>query len=153
MGNNKKGLHHETYNTPPKSGRILECDFGEWVTQPNFDGHLPPEMCKKRMVIVLNGNLNGLCQVVPISSTKTIGMEAKYHVELDTSFFPITDFYDKRQRWAKAELIQPVSKQRLFHILDDNKQKIQKYLPFEVVEQIQFAAIDALNASRLLAKK
>lgn len=136
----------------PKVGEILECNFGKWSAPPSFDGHLPPEMCKKRMVIVLNGNLNGLCLIVPISSTKAIGISGKYHVELDTSLFQITDMYDKRQRWAKAELMQSVSKSRLFHIYS-NGMKLQQFLPFEVVEQIQRAAIDAFNATRLLAKK
>lgn len=136
----------------PKVGEILECNFGKWSDPPSFDGHLPPEMCKKRMVIVLNGNLNGLCLIVPISSTKAIGISGKYHVELDTSLFQITDMYDKRQRWAKAELMQSVSKSRLFHIYS-NGMKLQQFLPFEVVEQIQRAAIDAFNATRLLAKK
>lgn len=38
----------------PKVGEILECNFGKWSEPPSFDGHLPPEMCKKRMVVVLN---------------------------------------------------------------------------------------------------
>ena len=135
----------------PKVGEILECNFGKWSESPSFDGHLPPEMCKKRMVVVLNGNLNGVCLIVPISSTQAIGISSKYHVESDTSLFAITDFYDKRQRWAKAELMQSVSKNRLFHIYDKSK-KLQPYLPFDVVEKIQLAAIGALNANRLLEK-
>lgn len=136
----------------PKVGEILECNFGQWSSPPNFDGHLPPEMCKKRMVVVLNGNLNGVCLIVPISSTKAIGISGKYHVELDSSLFKITNMYDMRQRWAKAELMQAVSKQRLFHIYD-NGIKLEQFLPFEVVEKIQKAAIDALNATRLLTTK
>ena len=54
----------------PKVGDILECDFGEWAIPISFDGHIKPEMRKRRLVVILNGNLDGgACIVVPISSS------------------------------------------------------------------------------------
>lgn len=137
-----------TYN--PKVGEVLECNYGDHATTEDFDGHIPPEMRKKRMVVILNGKLGGACLVVPISSKKDLGSIGRgYHVELDTSYFRITDFYDRRERWAKADTVEHVSKKRLFKMRDGN-QRFDQYLPREVVELIQRAVIKALSAQTLL---
>ncbi|WP_439257262.1 type II toxin-antitoxin system PemK/MazF family toxin [Lonepinella sp. BR2271] len=136
-----------------KVGDILECDYG-LLSQNinNFDGHIPPEIVKRRMVVVLNAKLQGLALVVPISSTKNIsGIQNQYHIEIDSNLIQETSFYDKRQRWAKAELIQAVSRQRLFPIYHQGK-RIDNRLPYTLVEQIQKAVIKAISANILLDK-
>ena len=63
-------------NYSPKVGEVLECDFGQFqydseTQRPavdNYDGRIPPEIVKKRMVIVLNGKLDSGCLVVPRAS-------------------------------------------------------------------------------------
>ena len=78
-------------NYSPKVGEILECNYGDYsrvdgrpITN-QFNGHIPPEMIKHRLVVVLNGKINGnACIVVPLSTTKdgeklTRGM----HVQLE----------------------------------------------------------------------
>jgi uncharacterized protein YifN (PemK superfamily) len=145
-------------NYSPKVGEVLECDFGQFqydqATQSpvmdNYDGRIPPEIVKKRMVIVLNGKLNSGCLVVPISSTKNIGLITQgLHVPLDSANFKVTNFYDRRERWAKTDLIQMVSRQRLYKLMD-NGQRVDHFLPREVVTQVQLAVLKAINASSLI---
>lgn len=139
----------------PKVGEILECDFGQWAEPPSFDGHIKPEMRKRRMVVVLNGNLDGqACAVVPISSSDADdkGFSAKYHVLLTQEHFGITPHYDKRDRWALADRITVISKERLFYIKDKGV-KLDWKLPPPVVTEIQIAVIQAINAKSLLRTK
>jgi uncharacterized protein YifN (PemK superfamily) len=65
-------------NFSPKVGEILECNFGNYPVIQNgpfsttyYDGRIPPEMIKNRLVVVLNGKINGnACIVVPLSTTR-----------------------------------------------------------------------------------
>lgn len=141
----------------PKVGEILECDFGKFkgkngnYDKRNYDGRIPNEMIKRRMVVVVNPKIGGgLNLVVPISSTKNIAAVTKgTHIPLDESLFRETDFYDKRERWAKCEAIQLVSKERLFKMID-NGQRFDQKLPRDTVESIQKGIITAVNAKSLL---
>lgn len=148
-------------NHRPKVGEILECNFGSWSEIEAFDGHIPPEMRKRRMVIVLNGNLDGKSSlIVPVSSSETndpnnkgkeddVLKSVKYHHHLDQTLFEVTDFYDKRDRWALCERITAVSNKRLFYIFDGTI-KLSQRLPSDVVTEIQKKAVLALNARALL---
>lgn len=142
----------------PKVGEVLECNFGDFkrlessgtFDEKNYDGRIPNEMIKRRMVVVINAKLDGNCLVVPISSTKRISsIKSGHHVPLDKNLFRITDFYDKRDRWAKAETIQLVSKKRLFK-LKDNNSRFDLYFPRETVTSIQKAIIKTINANALI---
>ena len=141
----------------PKVGEVLECKFGFFKELPdgstdnrNFDGRIPPEMIKQRLVVVLNGKLGGNCLVVPISSSEDLGgVGQSLHVHLPPDLFKVTDFYDKRDRWAKAELIQAVSSKRLFK-LRDKEQRFDHHLPREQVEIIQKSVIKAISATALI---
>lgn len=136
----------------PKVGEILECDYGQFSNPYHVDGHIPPEMVKKRLVVVLNAKLNGLVLVVPISSTKNLdSIKHGYHIEIAPELIQETAFYDKRLRWVKSELVQAVSRHRLYHIYDKGT-KITQYLPRDVVEKVQRAVIKAINANSLLDK-
>jgi uncharacterized protein YifN (PemK superfamily) len=145
-----------SYN--PKVGEVLECNFGELTPigddgiarRSNFNGRMPPEMVKQRMVVVLNGKLGDGCLVVPISSTKNIkSIHGGVHVSLDPKLFKVTDFYDIRERWAKAEVVQQVSKKRLFKMRDKNG-PFSLYMPPGVVVDIQKAVITAIKAKGLI---
>jgi len=137
----------------PKVGEVLECHFGEHAADINFDGNIPPEMRKNRMVVVLNGKLNDCCIVVPISSKQDLNaIQRGLHIHLDTSLFKVTDFYDKRDRWAKAETVCHVSKKRLFKLKDRHK-PFDMHLPREKVAAIQEAVIKAISAGSLLPPK
>lgn len=145
-------------NYSPKVGEVLECDFGQFQYDPrdqkpvmnNYDGRIPPEIVKKRMVVVLNGKLDSGCLVVPISSTKNLGGISKgLHVLLEPGNFRVTNFYDNRDRWAKTDLMQMVSRHRLYKLMD-NGQRFDHYLNRDEVTKIQLAVIKAISASSLL---
>ena len=58
----------------PKIGEVLECDFGNFkkigqeIDKRNYNGRIPNEMIKRRMVMVINPKIGGGCHlVVPIS--------------------------------------------------------------------------------------
>ncbi|MDD9197451.1 type II toxin-antitoxin system PemK/MazF family toxin [Aliivibrio sp. S3MY1] len=141
----------------PKVGDILECDFGNFkiieqgYDERNYDGRIPNEMIKRRMVMVINPKVGGGCHlVVPISSTKNIAsINNGTHVEITSDYFRVTNFYDKRERWAKCEALQLVSKYRLFKMID-NGERFEQKLPREMVELVQRGIIAAVNAKSLL---
>jgi uncharacterized protein YifN (PemK superfamily) len=140
----------------PKVGEIIECDFGEVVNpplRPKYNGLIPNEIRKKRMVVVLNGKLpNGCCLVVPISSTgDPDSLRRGFHVPIDMDLIPVTGFYDRRERWAVADCVTHVSKQRLFQIKDGGA-VITNYLPRDLVTKIQKAVIKTINATGLLCE-
>lgn len=139
----------------PKVGEILECDFGEFLQpppKPIYDGLMSPEIRKRRMVVVLNGRLpNGCTLVVPISSSGNANaVQRGMHVFLEPDLFTITSFYDKRDRWALAECITHVSKDRLSQIKNRGV-PIPTFLPRDKVAAIQRAVIKTIAATALLA--
>ncbi len=136
----------------PKVGDILECNFGKLqTTKPyDFDKRIPYEMVKNRMVVVLNPKLNGNCLVVPISSKENPDfINREMHIEMPQIFFKVTDFYDERQRWAKCEAIQLVSRERLFK-MKDGKHRFEQKVSREIVTLIQKAVCKSINAYSLL---
>lgn len=136
-------------NYRPKVGEILECDFGKWDEKEHVDGHIPPEMRKRRMVLVINARLDGKSTIiVPISSHES----NKYNPlnePLSNEFFQVTDFYDKRERYALCSRVGTVSNKRLFQIFENSTVLHQK-LPNEVITAIQKKIIKAINAQSLL---
>lgn len=139
----------------PKVGEVLECDFGEFLQPPLipvYNGLMSPEIRKRRMVVVLNGRLpNGCTLVVPISSSGNVNaVQRGMHVPLEPALFTVTSFYDKRDRWALAECITHVSKDRLSQIKDRGA-PIPTFLPRDKVTLIQKAVIKTIAASGLLA--
>lgn len=139
----------------PKVGEVLECEFGEFLQPaptPRYNGLMPPEIRKRRMVVVLNGRLpNGCTLVVPISSSgNPNAVQRGVHVYLEPALFTVTSFYDKRDRWALAECITHVSKDRLNQIKDRGA-PIPTFLPRDKVTAIQKAVIKTIAASGLLA--
>ena len=138
-------------NFSPKVGQVLECDYGRHTDGAvNFDGHIPPEMVKNRLVVVLNGRLGGGCLVVPLSSTHDVQKTHKgFHVEVDGSDIVDLLYFRQKTRWAKADMIQHVSAARL------NRPRTERgyekvNLTDELVERIQRAVIKAIGAQRLL---
>lgn len=141
----------------PKTGEILECNFGQHVDEGNgtltsvhFDGHINPEMIKRRLVLVINGKLSNSCVVIPISSKMNPkGIREGWHIEIESSLIPVTQRLDVRRRWIKADTIQNVSNKRLFRIRD-NGQPLKLHLPRDVVEEVQRAVISVIKAKGLL---
>lgn len=134
----------------PKVGELLECDFGQWAAPETVNGHIPPEMRKRRLVVVLNGDLDGQSAVVvPISSKKAFGRLATFHQYISPDLIQETEFYEKIDRWAKAEHCRFVSTKRL-HYVFGNQQKLSQYLPRELVTEIQKKVLVAVSGKQIL---
>ncbi|MGL5031998.1 MAG: type II toxin-antitoxin system PemK/MazF family toxin [Aeromonas sp.] len=143
----------------PKVGELLECNYGDFlyeddgtINRKNYNGRIPPEMVKNRLVVVLNGKISGGSTIiVPISSTQDLGKIAQgLHIPIPQEHIQVTNFYDQRDRWAKADLVQQVSKERLFKVKDANGVHITQYLPRDLMENIQKAVVTAISAKSLL---
>lgn len=146
-------------NHAPKVGEILECNFGEYLKSADgtiiandFNGHLPPEMIKNRLVVVLNGKINGnACLVVPLSSSCDLNKTRRgMHVEIAADAIAKLNFFAQTTRWAKTDLIQQVSNQRLQRPRDASRGYLNQALSREIVTKIQLAVIKSINASALL---
>ena len=88
----------------PHAGILLMCDFR---------GSIAPEINKRRPVVVVTPRLphrNGLCMVVPISTTAP-HLPQPYHVGLSRNYVPSEDA--SVSVWAKCDLITNVSLGRL----------------------------------------
>jgi uncharacterized protein YifN (PemK superfamily) len=144
----------------PKVGQVLECDFGNYgsakdlagrqVRDPN--GHIPPEMVKNRLVVVLNGKIGGGCIVVPLSTTHDPAKSAKgLHVLVPAASIEDLIFFKQGDRWAKADMVQQVSKERLNRPRSQRRGFAEVHLSHDMVADIQKAVIKAINASSLLA--
>lgn len=137
-------------NHRPKVGELLECDFGQWAEPETVNGHIPPEMIKRRLVVVLNGDIDGRSVIVaPISSTKAYGRLATFHEYLSPDLIQETNFYEKRDRWVKTEHLRCVSTKRL-HYIFNNGQKLNQRLPNDVVTAIQKKVLIAVSGKRIL---
>jgi uncharacterized protein YifN (PemK superfamily) len=143
----------------PKVGELLECNYGDFlyeddgtINRKNYNGRIPPEMVKNRLVVVLNGKISGGSTIiVPISSTQDLGKITQgLHIPIPQEHIQVTNFYDQRDRWAKADLVQQVSKERLFKVKDANGVHITQYLPRDLMENIQKAVVTAISAKSLL---
>ena len=87
----------------PKPGTILLCDF---------QGSIPPEMNKKRPVVVLSSVSERLCIVVPLSTTAP-HFPQKWHCVLHTQD-TLPAPYDANTHWVKGDMVSTVSFERLF---------------------------------------
>ncbi len=146
----------------PGVGEVLQCDFGDDYprdandevikTELSVNTRLPPEMVKKRLVVVLNGKMAGGCMVVPVSSSKKRGQStttAKYHVPIPCDLIQGHDYFTPDvERWALAQQVQLVSKDRLNPFHPDPT--VTLTLPSELVTQVQRAVVKAIKASSLL---
>lgn len=134
----------------PKVGEILECNFGKWSDPITVNGHIPPEMIKKRLVVVLNGDIDGHSVLVaPISSTKAYGRLASFHAYLNPDLITETAFYSKRDRWVKTEHLRCVSKERLYYVFN-NGHRLSQHLPDEVITTIQKKVLIAVSGKRII---
>lgn len=146
-------------NFSPKVGQILTCNYGQYPKDEQgntiknvVDAHMPPEMIKYRLVVVLNGKLNGnACIVVPISTTKDIDkLNRGYHVELDCGVIDDIKNFPQKKSWVKCDLLQTVSNERLNRPMEVDRGWLTQYLPRDIVEKIQKAVIKSINATSLL---
>lgn len=142
----------------PKVGQVLECNYGDYCLEmihgatSRFDYRLKPEMVKNRLVVVINGKIDSnACIVVPLSTTKDIRKLAKgWHVEVCAQLIPDLPYFKQQIRWAKADLVSQVSRDRLFKPRVIERGHLDQVLQCDIVELIQRAAVKAMNAGSLL---
>jgi len=90
----------------PRPGDILICDFSS--------GFRPPEMVKRRPVLILSPRLrhrDGLCTVVPLS-TSAPRRTVAYQCRVTLPFAPPPPF-QAVEVWAKADMLATVAFSRL----------------------------------------
>jgi len=145
-------------NFAPKVGQILTCNYGNYLKDENgdiitnaVDAHIPPEMIKYRLVVVLNGRLNGnACIVVPISTTKDQSkLSQGLHVELEEGIINEAKYFPQTTSWVKCDMIQTVSNIRLNRPMDLGRGWVTQTLSREIVTKLQKAVIKAINATAL----
>ena len=128
----------------PKTGTVLMCDFNT--------GFIPPEMIKKRPVVIISPwsrRHTQLFTVVPLSGTPPISVH-DYHVRLRESPMPEWD----NELWAKCDLVTSVCMQRLDRICtgrdQNNKRQYESRLVGpEDLKAIQLAVLHGLGFSAL----
>ncbi|MDG4574895.1 MAG: type II toxin-antitoxin system PemK/MazF family toxin [Defluviicoccus sp.] len=96
----------------PDPGTILVCNFNT--------GFIPPEMVKRRLVVVVSPRLrqrDNLCTIVPLSTTAPVSVQA-YHCQVRIQ--PILPRpWHAEWVWIKADMLSTVSFQRLDLIRGD----------------------------------
>lgn len=90
----------------PAIGTVLMCDFET--------GFRPPEMVKKRQVVVISPKIAaraGLCTVVPLSTTPP-HPAMQYHCRIDLPD-QLPGWMEKKDVWVKADMMFAASFSRL----------------------------------------
>jgi len=133
---------------PPLLGQILECDYSR--------GFVPPEMVKKRLVVVISPRLphrDFLCNVVPLSTTPPRA-DILYQCKIKLPIAPPPPFRSLSV-FAKADMFAAVSYQRLSMPSEkrDTATGKRKYvkivLSTDELKKVHCAILYALGLSRL----
>ncbi len=99
----------------PPLGSLLLCDFGS--------GFKPPEMIKRRLVVVISPRIKarpGLCTVAALSTTPPKPV-MPYHAQLDIR--PrLPDRLESDGVWIKGDMVAAVSLQRLDFVITGKTQ-------------------------------
>lgn len=137
-----------TIRYSPRVGEVVFCDYGVFQTLQggnNVNGRIPPEMVKNRLVVVLNGRINNACVVVPLSSTLDQDkVTKKWHVPISANLIAGLTYFTSKDRWAKCDHVQQVSKERLFPL------PAAQHLPRKVVTDIQSGVMRVIGGTGLL---
>ena len=134
----------------PRVGQVIICDYGSLARPPTPHGHISPEMVKRRLVVVMNSKHSGGCVVVPLSATHSEHETRRgYHIEVRDTEMPDIVGFPRTTRWAKCNMIQMTSKERLERAQSTHGYKFV-YLDPQIVEQIQRGIIKVIGAKGLL---
>lgn len=131
-------------NYPPVLGQILICDYRDQA---------PPEMTKRRLVVVMNDRLmgrDGLCAVIPLSTTPP---KARLFYQCKIELPIAIDAYPGLVKWAKADMIGTVAYRRLslpYRRPPKGRRLYQKLiLPPEQLTRVRLALLHALQLAHL----
>lgn len=135
-----------TLRIHPEQGTIVICDF---------NGFSPPEMVKRRPVIIMSPRLRrrqGLCSVVPLSTREPDHIEIYHHrIHIHP---PLPKPYDSKISWVKADMIYTVSFDRLTLPFVKKNDGGKREYDVRVVDKsdlikIQYCLLHALGMSSL----
>jgi len=130
----------------PEPGDVLFCNFVE----PGIDPHAPPEMVKRRRVIILSTKKAHrkpkTLLVVPLSTHKPEPIETFHY--LLTVRYPF--FYAAPAVWVKADMLAHVALSRLDPILDRGRVVRARLTP-EDLQGTRKAVLHALSMAGLTA--
>ncbi|MHB8370639.1 MAG: type II toxin-antitoxin system PemK/MazF family toxin [Leptospirales bacterium] len=118
-------------NFHPKPGMVLMCDLNT--------GFKPPEMVKKRPVVILTSR-NPLCIIVPLSTTPPSPIE-KYHLKLDPLSLP--PILRNEEVWVKGDHIITVSFERLDRVRSGQDKNGKRQYVTHIVTQGDFKCIQS----------
>jgi uncharacterized protein YifN (PemK superfamily) len=134
----------------PRPGSLLICDYDT--------GFKAPEMVKRRPVVVISPRLrrrDGLCSVVPLSTTEPEPMEQHQHrLELKR---PLPRPWDSPVMWVKADMLATVGFARLSPIgigkdRTGKRRYIYPILEPDDLKAIHGCVLHALGLGHLLLK-
>jgi mRNA interferase MazF len=122
----------------PHPGTILICHYGS--------GFTPPEMVKPRPAVVISPRLrnrDGLCTIVPLSTTEP-KPEEHYHHKL-TLERPLPHPFDASVMWAKCDMLSTVSFSRLELIKVSPRKYITPILSHDDLDSIRRGVLFAIG--------
>lgn len=120
----------------PHIGTVLRCDY-----EPGFK---PPEMVKRRPVIVVSPRLrqrDGLCTVVPLSGSDPAKV-MPYHCKIEFDP-PLPPPYDDGTHWVKADMIATVGFHRLYPLFMEKDQYGKRKYDNRVISKEKLEEIHA----------
>jgi mRNA interferase MazF len=121
-------------NFNPDPGMLLMCDFS--------GGFAPPEMVKKRPVVVISPRRrkgSQLYTVVPLSTVRPHPIEAHHHL-LDVESLPGN--YATKETWAKCDMVVTVALHRMDRMKVRFERGPRQYITTEIISS-DFKAIQA----------
>jgi uncharacterized protein YifN (PemK superfamily) len=133
----------------PSPGTILMCDFS--------NGFTPPEMVKKRPVVVISPKRKrcaGLVTVVPLSTVAPTPVES-FHIRLDSQYLPTLPYFQSTESWVKCDMVYRLGFSRL-DLIKIGKEPSGKRiyfkssLPDQVIKCIQGGVLQALQLGYLV---
>lgn len=133
-------------NFNPVAGTILICDFS---------GSIPPEMNKRRPVVVLSPAFKGRYKLATVAALSTTDPDpiASYHFRFALNP-PLPMPFDKPQMWVKGDMVFSASYDRLDRFkVGKNSAGMRIYrafhLPPGILPEIQKAVLNGLGLGRL----
>ena len=143
----------------PRKGQVLICDFQEAKSRRNSQatqrpggsttgqkkdlrGFVPPEMVKRRPVVVLSNKSSRLCTVVPFSTSAPDPVLTWHH---SISGLDLPDSYDEDTVWAKCDLIYTVCFDRLFGLKFKNREYRNVYLEESDFKAVYKCVLEAIK--------
>ena len=132
-------------------GDVLLCEFGpdprDASAYPLLSGPIsvPPEMIKRRHVVVISTPSAGLAIIAPFSTIEPYPLKP-YHLSIPFGHYP---FFTK-DSWLKGDMLQAVSRDRLDRLFFDGKHR-RAALSKADCKSVRACALAGLGLSPLVA--